>query len=143
MNPFKYGQVVFDKDFCPRPGLEKKLRNHISSAQNVLLEGERRIGKTSLIYEIMRQLKKPRLLYVDNMEIKTVDDFCRRMIKAIVSMEQRTGLVEKIFKSLSYLKPAITIDPLTGNPSLSLDASVKLKPDSIEGLMDFIHSERK
>jgi AAA+ ATPase superfamily predicted ATPase len=92
MNPFKYGQVVFDKDFCSRPVLEKKLRNYISSAQNVLLEGERRIGKTSLIYEIMRQLKKPRLLYVDNMEIKTVDDFCRRMIKAIVSMEQRTGL---------------------------------------------------
>lgn len=143
MNPFKYGQVVFDKDFCPRPGLEKKLGNYISCAQNVLLEGERRIGKTSLIYEIMRQLKKFHLLYIDIMEIKTVDDFCRRVIKAIVSLEQKTGLVEKVFKSLAHLKPAITIDPLTGSPSLSLDASVKLKPDSIEGLMDFIDSESK
>jgi hypothetical protein len=40
MNPFKYGQVVFDDDFCPRPKLEKALNSHISSAQNVLLEGE-------------------------------------------------------------------------------------------------------
>jgi hypothetical protein len=23
MNPFRYGQVVLDKDFCPRPELEK------------------------------------------------------------------------------------------------------------------------
>lgn len=141
MNPFKYGRVVFDKDFCPRPKLEKELRSHISSAQNVLLEGERRIGKTSLIYQVMRHLDKPRLLYIDIMEIKTIDDLCRRIINALVSMEQKSGLAEKVFKSLAHLKPAFTFDPLTGTPTLSLDASVKLKPDSIEGLMDLIDSE--
>jgi len=77
MNPFKYGQVVFDKDFCPRPQLEKKFIDYISSGQNVLLEGERRIGKTSLIFEIMRKMKKFLLLYIDIMEIKNADDFCR------------------------------------------------------------------
>jgi hypothetical protein len=141
MNPFKYGRVVFDKDFCPRPKLEKELQGHISSAQNVLLEGERRIGKTSLIYQVMRHLDKHRLLYIDIMEIKTVDDLCRRIINSLVSMEQKSGLAQKMFKSLAHLKPAFTFDPLTGTPSLSLDASVKLKPDSIEGLMDLIDSE--
>ncbi len=143
MNPFKYGQVVFDKDFCPRPGAEKKLIDYISSGQNVLLEGERRIGKTSLIYEIMRQMKKFQLLYIDIMEIKTIDDFCRRLIRAIVSMEQKNGLVEKVFKTLAHLKPTISLDPLTGTPSLSLDASVKMKPESIEGLLDFIETLSK
>ncbi|MCX6579585.1 MAG: hypothetical protein NT166_05315 [Candidatus Aminicenantes bacterium] len=143
MNPFKYGQVVFDKDFCHRPGLEEKLKDLVASGQNILLEGERRIGKTSLIYEIIRQSKNLHLLYIDIMEIKTVDDFCRRIIKAIISMEQKAGVVEKIFKAMAHLKPTLTIDPLTGTPSLSLDASVKLKPDSIEGLLDFINSERK
>ncbi|NIM16475.1 MAG: hypothetical protein GTO45_31060 [Candidatus Aminicenantes bacterium] len=143
MNPFKYGQVVFDEDFCPRPKLEKALKSHISSAQNVLLEGERRIGKTSLIYEIIRKMNKLRLLYIDILEVKTVDDFCRRIIKAIVSMEQKSGLIEKLFKSLAYLKPVMGIDPLTGTPTLSLDAAVRLKPDSIEGLMDLIHSAYK
>ena len=143
MNPFKYGQVVFDKDFCPRPGAEKKLTDYIASGQNVLLEGERRIGKTSLVYEIMRQMKKFFLLYIDIMEIKTIDDFCRRIIRAIVSMEQKNGVVGKVFKSLAHLKPTISLDPLTGTPSLSLDASVKMKPESIEGLMDFIESLSK
>jgi hypothetical protein len=143
MNPFRYGQVVLDKDFCPRPQLEKILTDYISSAQNVLLEGERRTGKTSLIYQVMLSLKKLRLLYIDIMEIKTVDDFCRRVIKAIFSMEQKSGAVEKIFKSLAHLKPSITIDPLTGSPSVSLDASIRLKPESIEGLFDLIEAENK
>lgn len=143
MNPFKYGRVVFDDDFCPRPDLEKDLKNYIASAQNVLLEGERRTGKTSLIYQTVRNLDKPRcrLLYIDILEIKTVNDLCHRIINAIVSLERKSGLPEKVFKSLSHLKPAITVDPLTGAPSFSIDASVKLKPDSIEGLMDLIEDE--
>jgi AAA+ ATPase superfamily predicted ATPase len=143
MNPFRYGQVVLDKDFCPRPELEKILAEYINSAQNVLLEGERRTGKTSLIYQVMRKLKEFRLLYIDIMEIKTVDDFCRRVIKAIVSMEKKSGAVEKIFKSLAHLKPSITLDPLTGSPAISLDASIRLKPESIEGLFDLIEAENK
>lgn len=143
MNPFKYGRVVFDKDFCPRPKLQEGLKEAISSAQNVLLEGERRTGKTSLIYKAMREMNKFRLLYIDILEIKTADDLCRRIIKSIISMEQKSGMVEKIFKSLAHLKPVMTIDPMTGTPGVSLDASVELKPDSIEGLMDLIYSENK
>ena len=143
MNPFKYGRVVFDDDFCPRPQLEKELKSYLSSTQNVVLEGERRTGKTSLIYQIIGKMTKLRLLYIDLLEIKTVDDFCRRIINAIVSMEGKSGFAEKVFKSLAYLKPAMTFDPLTGTPSLSLDAAVKLRPDSIEGLMDLIDSESK
>jgi hypothetical protein len=140
MNPFKYGRVVFDRDFCPRPALEKELTSHIVSAQNVLLEGERRTGKTSLVCEIMRKLDDFSLLYIDIMEIKTVEDLCRRIINALASMEQKSGLMEKLFRSLAHLKPTMTLDPVTGTPGLSIDASIKLKPDSVEGLLDLIAS---
>ncbi|MCP4155811.1 MAG: ATP-binding protein, partial [bacterium] len=138
MNPFKYGRVVFAEDFCPRPVLEKQLKSYIASAQNVLLEGERRTGKTSLVYESVRNLDKYRLLYIDILEIKTTDDLCRRIVKAIASMERKGGFAAKLFKSLAHLKPAMSFDPLTGAPSFSLDASVKFTPDSIEGLLDLI-----
>lgn len=143
MNPFKYGSVVLDDDFCPRPKLENDLKNYIVSAQNVLLEGERRTGKTSLIYQTIRNLEKPRLLYIDILEIKTIDDLCRRIINAIISMEQKSGLTKRLFQSFAQLKPVMSFDPLTGNPSVSLDASVKLKPDYMEGLMDLIENENK
>lgn len=138
MNPFKYGQVVSADDFCPRPKLMKDMKHFIKSAQNIVVQGERRIGKTSLIYEAIRSLRNYRSLYIDLLEIKTSDDLCKRLIKALISLEQQSGFLEKILKSLSQLKPSIRLDPLTGQPSISLDAAVRLKPDSIDGLLAMI-----
>lgn len=143
MNPFKYGRVVGEEDFCPRPALLKQLVAFIRSGQNVVLQGERRMGKTSLIHEAVGRFKNCRMLYIDLLEIKTADDLCRRMVKALVSMEQRAGLLEKILKSLAQLRPVVSIDPLTGHPSITLDAAVTLKPDSIDGILDLADSVHK
>ena len=43
----------------------KQLAGFIQSGQNVVLQGERRMGKTSLVCETVRQLKRRRMLYVD------------------------------------------------------------------------------
>jgi len=48
MNPFKYGQIVQHTDFCQRPALIANLSKNIEKGQNVYVQGERRIGKTSL-----------------------------------------------------------------------------------------------
>ncbi|MCK4237163.1 MAG: ATP-binding protein, partial [Candidatus Krumholzibacteria bacterium] len=138
MNPFKYGQVVSAEDFCPRPKLLDSIKGFIRTGQNVLIQGERRTGKTSLIHEAVRQIRRIRLLYIDLLEIKTIEDLYRRLLRGIMSLEEKNGFINKLFKSISHLKPTMTIDPATGQPSLSLDASTKLKPDSIEGLLDMI-----
>lgn len=143
MNPFKYGRVVSADDFCPRPRLLGQLTAFINAKQNVVLQGERRVGKTSLICETVRKIKRQRMLYIDLLEIKTVDDLCKRMVKAIVSLEQKSGWLEKILKSLAQLRPVVSIDPLTGQPSISLDAAVTLKPDSIDGILDMVENIRK
>jgi hypothetical protein len=138
MNPFKYGRVVSEEDFCPRAGLVKQLSGFIRSGQNVVLQGERRMGKTSLLCETVRQLKRYRMLYVDLLEIKTADDLCKRMVKALISMEQKAGLLERVLKSLAQLRPVVSIDPLTGQPSVSMDAGIRLRPDSLDGILDLI-----
>jgi uncharacterized protein len=143
MNPFKYGRVVSAGDFCPRPHLLKQLSGFIASGQNVVLQGERRMGKTSLICETVRQLKRRRMLYVDLLEIKTADDLCKRMVKALISMEQQAGWLERSLKSLSQLRPVVSLDPLTGQPSVSVDAAVRLKPDSLDGILDLVRESHK
>jgi uncharacterized protein len=130
-------------DFCPRPNLLKQLAGFIKSGQNVVLQGERRMGKTSLLYETVRQLKRHRLLYVDLLEIKTADDLCKRIVKALISMEQQAGLLERILKTLSQLRPVVSVDPLTGQPSVSVDAGVRLRPDSLDGILDLIRESHK
>ena len=47
--PFRYGCVVDGEYFCPRPELERQLRNYAESGQNLVIQGERRMGKTSLV----------------------------------------------------------------------------------------------
>jgi len=138
MNPFKYGQVVSAEDFCPRPGLLKELVGFIKAGQNVVLQGERRVGKTSLIHEAFGKLKRHRLVYVDLLEIKTADDFGKRMIKAIVSAEQKDGMLETILKRLGQMRPTLSVDPFTGEPSVSLDPRITLEPDSIGAIIDLV-----
>jgi len=140
MNPFKYGQIVQDKDFCQRPVLIQRLSTDIIKGQNVYVQGERRIGKTSLICECARQLKKYRLIYIDLLEVKTIDDFIKRILAALVSMEQMGGMVERIFKKLAHIRPTISIDPITGMPILGFDGTIPFSQDSIHGVLDLIYS---
>ncbi len=140
MNPFNYGHIVEKEDFCRRPELVKKLADSIKKGQNVYIQGERRIGKTSLICETIRKLKKYRILYIDLLEAKTSDDLLKRMILALISMEKKAGYFEKVLLKLSHIRPVASIDPITGLPTLTVDASVELKPDSIPEILDLISS---
>ncbi len=139
MDPFKFGQVVSGKDFCPRPDLIKQVRNYIKQGQNLYVQGERRIGKTSLIYEVCHHLKNYRTVYVDLFGIKSSDILAKRIVKAIISMEQKeSGFFSKMFEKFSHLRPTFTVEPMTGLPSISLDAAVKMTPDDIETVLDLI-----
>jgi len=128
MNPFHYGQVVRKANFCRRPTLDSKLADSIKRGQNVYIQGERRTGKTSLICETVRKLKKYRMIYVDLLEVKSSDDFLKRIVTAIIQTEQSAGFVERIFQKLSHIRPVASIDPITGLPTFSLDSSIELNP---------------
>jgi len=138
MNPFKFGQVVGKQDFCSRPELMKSLSGYLAAGQNVLLQGERRMGKTSLIAETVRRKRGLRLLHVDLMEAKSMGGIVQRMTTAILNLERNSGTLEKSLNALARLRPALSTDPFTGALSVTLDTSISLKPDSLEGLLELI-----
>ena len=72
MNPFRYGCVVDGEFFCPRPELERQLQAFAESGQNVVILGERRMGKTSLIKHSIGGMRRMRMLYIDLYCIKTL-----------------------------------------------------------------------
>jgi hypothetical protein len=144
MIPFRYGSVVGGKDFCGRQASLERLREYIRSSQNVLVQGERRIGKTSLIYETTRRLRPCFPVFVDIMEVKSAQDLCRRMVKAVLSAERKSAMLTRALKAFASLRPQLGVDPVTGLPTVSLDPSVDLGPDSLEGVLDWIaSSDRK
>jgi hypothetical protein len=59
---------------------------------------------------------------------------------AVISMEKSARFFEQIFQKLAHMRPIASVDPLTGLPTLTIDAAVELKPDSIPSVLDLISS---
>ena len=83
------------------------------------------------------------LLYIDLLGIKSSDALCKRILRAIVTLEKRASWLTKTLKLLAHLRPTITTDPVTSMPIVSFDASVELKADSIQEILDLIESLSK
>ena len=138
MNPFKYGCIVNGDFFCQRPVLERELRRLIESGQNVVIQGERRMGKTSLVCEAVRKTHGVKLLYVDLMGVKSVADFCRKVTVAVTALDRRRGFLSKTADLLRRLRPTLTIDTTTGAPTLSVDFEAASAPDSLEDVLNMV-----
>jgi hypothetical protein len=48
-----------------------------------------------------------------------------------------------ILKSLSQFRPSISINSLTGEPSISISSDIKIHPDSLDALLELIAVEAK
>ena len=138
MNPFKYGCIVAGDFFCPRPLLEKELRRLIESGQNVVIQGERRMGKTSLVCEAVRKAKGFKLLYVDLLGIRSIADFCRKVTSSVSTLNRRRTFLARVADLIHRLRPTLTIDTITGSPTISIDAAAASTPDSLDDVLAMV-----
>lgn len=143
MNAFKYGCSVEGENFCARPGLSKSLANYVKSGQNLVIQGERRIGKTSLVKETVSSMRGWSILYADFMGVKSVPDVCNRLADALARFDSSDSFMRKIFAALAHLRPVATIDPMTGLPSVTVDARASSSPTSVNAVMNAVEAHVK
>lgn len=138
MNSFKYGCVVDGKWYCPRPFLERELAKFVASGQNVVIVGERRMGKTSLLHQTVRGMKGWKLIYIDLLHIHTVEDFCRRVVSAVREFQTKASMFEKALRLLPRLRPVLNYDPVGGDFSYSFDVKEVQKPEAVEEVVEML-----
>jgi len=138
VNPFRYGCVVEGEFFCPRPQLERQLRAYAESGQNVVIQGERRMGKTSLIKHSISGMRKMRMLYIDLYCIRSLSDFCRRVMGGVAEADERMPFIRKAMSLVHHIRPTLSFDPDTGAPTISVDARAAESPDSLVAVMGMI-----
>ena len=63
--PFKVGKPVGDEYFIDRNNEIRELNRHISSMSNTCLLGMRRMGKTSILFKIVKEIDEPIAVYVN------------------------------------------------------------------------------
>ena len=138
VNPFKYGSTVDGENFCHRPELARILKGYVESGQNVVMQGERRMGKTSLVLETVRRMKGVSVLHADLFCVRDMADLCRRLTSALVRFGNSAGFLEKMLHVLARLRPTLSIDPNTGTPTVSVDTGAATDFTSLEAVLDAI-----
>lgn len=133
INPFRYGSLVDEGHYCIRGGAQKRLQRAMHSGQNVTLIGERRTGKSSLIYSAAEHTKNCTLVYTDFWAVSDVGDFVRRCINAFDHLEDQEGLFKKITRAIPQISVTMSVDPITGSPTLTptLNPTHKPTPETI------------
>ena len=137
MNPFKYGCVVAGENYCRRPELQRQLGELVKSGQNVVVQGPRRMGKTSLVVETVKSLRGTALLYVDLFSVRSVGEFCRKVVSATAKCGKRSFL-ERTAELVKGLRPVFSVDRDTGAPTISVDVKAARSVESVEEVMDMI-----
>lgn len=143
-NPFSYSNYVTGASFCNRMAEQKDLIYFAKNSENILLYSHRRMGKTSLLHQVMQRLKKTRpkvnCVYIDLYGTLDENDFIDAVLSGVTQIESR---IEKIFKQMSGLKLTGSIDPATNLPTLSASIKPKEKPEYLEKALGLLASYSK
>lgn len=83
-NPFSIG-IVIGSDFCNREKERETLLQHIRSMQSVVLSAKRRIGKSSLVTQVLNEIGNENILpiYASFFKISSEQDFITTLATAI------------------------------------------------------------
>ncbi|MBA7521307.1 hypothetical protein ES705_13414 [subsurface metagenome] len=114
MNPFQYGGVVSGNAFCNREQEQEDLLRVIANCEKLFIYSERRLGKTSLIKQVMNKLSMKDYIaaYVDLWTTDCADSFITTVAKVFTeSMGSTADMLLRTAKALfGSLAPGVTVD---------------------------------
>lgn len=133
-NPFLYAGEVSGENFWDRESERKELQRDILDCQKVVLYSKRRMGKTSLIKEVLRNLSENKFIaiYIDLYPTNSVDDFINRYTSGISQavrgpIDKTIMEIKALFKSFT---PVLTVDD-DGKPVFTIDFGRKAKKETL------------
>jgi len=124
-NPFITGGYLSPEYFCDRAEETKRITDAISSRRNLTLISLRRMGKTGLLKHVKFQLehsKKPfAVIYTDLLPTLNGNEMLNTISSALYRVRKsEKNFLEKMLGFMASLRPSLTMDPLTGEPSIEL-----------------------
>jgi uncharacterized protein len=131
-NPFVTGGYLEPEYFCDRKNETDMLLKAVSSKRNLTLISLRRMGKTGLLKHVKyhlgqgqkgsgRKQKPVAVIYVDLMPTMNGNDMMNIVCSALIRLKQdEKSFPAKVLTGLARLRPRISFDSLTGQPSVEV-----------------------
>lgn len=108
-NPFIDDSVVQGEDYCPRNEMEKKVLTKLESGHNLVLIGDRRIGKTSTAHRVIDTIKKAYKVDVDLYHVMEASDIAETIIDACKKVLDDVWDSKKVLDFASRLTPKMDV----------------------------------
>ena len=141
MKKFIFDRLVDAENLCNLKNEKNILMSHIDNRNKVVIYAPRNFGKTSLVKNVIipnfkKQNKHSFVFFVDFMEVKDQNSIVSRLKNSFehsfADSFPARNILENIKNSFQNIRPEITIDPITTQPSISLEISEESKNYSIE-----------
>lgn len=148
-NPFIYQGYESPKYFCDREVETTTLLSHLKNGRNVTLISPRRIGKTGLIkntfYHLKEQEKDATCLYIDIFATKNLHDFVELLGVMVINeiVRKNASFIEKTISFFSALRPVLSMDPLTGEPSVSITVEPSKEDITIQSIFNYLNDSEQ
>ncbi|MDR0560043.1 MAG: AAA family ATPase, partial [Prevotellaceae bacterium] len=145
-NPFLIKGYKSAELFCDRENEIEKLYQHAQNGIDTTLISPRRMGKTGLIFRFFDFLKNDKSfksVYVDIYSARSLSDFIKLLLEAVLKQfPETTGIGKKFFNLIKSLRPLISYDSITGNPQLQILYQTEgEKQQTLQSLLNFLDSQ--
>lgn len=147
MKRFIFDRLVDRENICNLKAEQEKLFKLIKQKANIVLYAPRNFGKTSvlkniIIPEFKKKHKKSFVFFADCFRVKDLDSLILRLANAFERSFEESfpvkNIIENVKTLFSSLRPEISIDPHTGNASISVTPILKKKTYSINSITHLI-----
>ena len=109
-SPFPYEIIADSKTFYGRVEEIEKINNFIKTSNNILIHSKRRMGKSTLIQEVLRRNSNEyTCIYCDIFDITSKEDFVKLLLKGISNIEESDFKV--MYKKFSEMFKRVRVEP--------------------------------
>jgi len=149
VNPFIYQGYESPEYFCDREAETATLLSHLKNGRNVTLISPRRIGKTGLIkntfFYLQEEERDAVCLYLDIFATKNLHDFVELLGVMVVNdiVRKNASFIEKTIAFFSALRPVLSMDPLTGEPSVSITVEPTQEEKTMRSIFNYLNESGK
>lgn len=138
-NPFKYGIRVSGSFFYDRTKVKRDMLNVLDGGNNIVLYGPRRYGKSSLVGELLNDLRRrgTACAELNMMDIASLDDFIAKFARVVYrELAPVTGAINQVAGLFKRISPTVGIDS-EGKPELKFTiASAKAGIDALRDVLE-------
>jgi uncharacterized protein len=147
-NPFIVSGYVSPEYFCDRREEAAMILDAIQNNRHITLFSPRRIGKTGLIKHVFHTGKDKKYfvpVYTDILATGSLKEFIESFGRSVLSvLAVNESSIKKVLKNLAAIRPKAGIDPVSGEPYISLTVgSEKEASTSLEIVFDYLRRQKE